>query len=72
MHAVAFEHQGAEDMPVTVAVDAQGEQVIARGRVLKPGKQVTVATVEVLAGDADPEMLSATASVTMQNMPVAA
>jgi uncharacterized protein (TIGR00369 family) len=60
------------DYTVKILAPAQGEQVIARGRVLKPGKQITVATVEVLAGDAGKERLSATALVTMQNMPVAA
>lgn len=57
------------DYTVKILAPAQGEHVIARGRVLKPGKQVTVATVEVLAGDVDQEKLSATALVTMHNMP---
>ncbi|MBA1146241.1 PaaI family thioesterase [Ectothiorhodospiraceae bacterium WFHF3C12] len=59
------------DYTVKILAPARGEQVVARGRVLKTGKHVTVATVDVLAGDADQQKLSATALVTMQNMPVA-
>lgn len=60
------------DYTVKILAPAQGEQVVARGRVLKAGRHVTVATVDVLAGDAGREALSATALVTMQNRPIAA
>lgn len=60
------------DYTVKILAPAKGEQVVARGRVLKPGRHVTVATVDVLAGEAGSERLSATALVTMQNMPIAA
>ena len=52
--------------------EARGEQLLARGRVLRPGTTLTVATVDVFAVAAAAETLCATALVTMRNIAPAA
>nr|WP_271213032.1 PaaI family thioesterase [Rhodococcus wratislaviensis]GLK39958.1 thioesterase [Rhodococcus wratislaviensis] len=52
------------DYTVKLLAPAEGDNLIARGRVLKPGRAITVATVDVYAS----ETHCATALVTMRNV----
>lgn len=56
------------DYTVKILAPARGERIIARGRVLKPGKQITVAAADVYTVQKGEETLCATAFVTMRNI----
>lgn len=56
------------DYTVKLLAPAKGEQVIARGRVVKPGHTTTVAAADIYACAAGEETLCATALVTMRNV----
>ena len=56
------------DYTVKLLAPAQGEKIVARGRVIKPGEVMTVAAADVFAVDASEEKLCATAFVTMRNI----
>jgi len=58
------------DYTVKIVAPAKGEQVIARGRVVKPGRTTTVAAADVFAVSGAEESLCATALVTMRNLKV--
>jgi uncharacterized protein (TIGR00369 family) len=53
------------EFKVNLLAPAQGERFLARGRVLKPGRTVTVATGEVLALTGNEERLVATMTATI-------
>ncbi|MFC0451216.1 PaaI family thioesterase [Rhodococcus jostii] len=55
------------DYTVKLLAPAEGDNLIARGRVVKPGSAITVSAVDVYAG----EIHCATALVTMRNVPLA-
>jgi uncharacterized protein (TIGR00369 family) len=56
------------DYTVKLLAPAKGEQIVARGRVIKPGEVMTVAAADVFAVDASEEKLCATAFVTVRNI----
>ncbi|MGV9666723.1 PaaI family thioesterase [Nocardia niigatensis] len=56
------------DYTVKILAPAKGKQVIARGRVLKPGALVTNAAADVFSVEDGVETLCATALVTMRNV----
>ena len=56
------------DYTVKLLSPARGEYLVARGRVVKPGKALTVAAAEVYGVDQGAETLCATALVTMRNI----
>ena len=58
------------DYTVKILAPAKGEKVVARGRVIKPGKLMTVAAADVYAVNGSAERLCATAFVTMRNIQV--
>ena len=57
------------DYTVKIVAPGVGEGLVARGRVVKPGRTLTVASVEVHAVGAGRETLCATALVTFRNVP---
>lgn len=59
------------DYTVKILAPARGEQLVARGRVVKPGKRISVAAADVYAVPNDKQILCATAFVTMRNIPLA-
>ncbi len=58
------------DYTVKILAPAKGERIIARGRVIKAGRIMTVAAADVYSADGAEETLCATAFVTMRNMRV--
>ncbi|MFL6137076.1 MAG: PaaI family thioesterase [Frankiaceae bacterium] len=56
------------DYTVKLLAPARGERVVARGRVVRAGRTVTVAAADVYAVDGSEEQLCATALVTMRNV----
>ena len=57
------------DYTVKIVAPAGGESLVARGRVVKPGRTLTVVGVEVHAvAEAERETLCATALVTFRNL----
>ncbi len=58
------------DYTVKILASAKGENVVARGRVVKVGKTVTVSAAEVYSISGTDETLCATALVTMRNINV--
>ncbi|KAA9159631.1 PaaI family thioesterase [Amycolatopsis acidicola] len=58
------------DYTVKILAPAKGEQVIARGRVVKAGRTTTVAAADLYAVDGGEESLVVTALVTMRNLKV--
>lgn len=58
------------DYTVKILAAAKGENVVARGRVVKVGKTVTVSAAEVYSISGTDETLCATALVTMRNINV--
>ncbi|MEU1208661.1 PaaI family thioesterase [Nocardia sp. NPDC005825] len=56
------------DYTVKLLAPARGEMIVARGRVVKPGKAITVAAADVYGVDQGEETLCATALVTMRNI----
>ncbi|WP_062992725.1 PaaI family thioesterase [Nocardia anaemiae] len=56
------------DYTVKLLAPARGEHLVARGRVVKPGKAITVAAADVYGVDQGIETLCATALVTMRNI----
>lgn len=58
------------DYTVKLVAPAKGEKVIARGRVVKAGRTMTVAAADLFACAGDNETLCATALVTMRNVPL--
>jgi uncharacterized protein (TIGR00369 family) len=56
------------DYTVKILAPANGEKVVARGRVIKAGKVMTVAAADVYTVNGSEERLCATAFVTMRNI----
>jgi uncharacterized protein (TIGR00369 family) len=56
------------DYTVKILAPAKGEKVVARGRMIKPGKLIAVAAADVYAVNGSEERLCATAFVTMRNI----
>jgi uncharacterized protein (TIGR00369 family) len=56
------------DYTVKLLAPAKGEQLVARGRVIKPSLVMTVAAADVYSVNGDDEKLCATAFVTMRNI----
>jgi uncharacterized protein (TIGR00369 family) len=56
------------DYTVKLLAPAKGEQIVARGRVIKPGQVMTVAAADVYAVTGSDEKLCATAFVSMRNI----
>jgi uncharacterized protein (TIGR00369 family) len=56
------------DYTVKLLAPAKGEKIVARARVIKPGKVMTVAVADVFAVNGSEEKLCATAFVTMRNI----
>ena len=56
------------DYTIKLLAPAKGETIIARGRVIKPGRVLTVATADVYALNGSDETLCATGFVTMRNI----
>ena len=56
------------DYTVKFLAEARGEELIARGKVLRPGLTITVASVDVHAVSASTETLCAAALVTTRNV----
>jgi len=53
------------EFKVNLLAPAKGDRVVAKGRVIKPGRTITVCAAEIYAGDAAGEKLVATMSGTM-------
>lgn len=60
------------DYTVKLLTPARGDRLVARGKVVKPGGAITVATADIFAVDNDRETLCATALVTMRNIKIPA
>lgn len=58
------------DYTVKILAPGNGETIVARGRVLKPGQLITVAAAEVYSVTGAEETLCATAFITMRNIRV--
>ncbi|WP_433730200.1 PaaI family thioesterase [Nocardia sp. CA-129566] len=56
------------DYTVKLLAPARGEKLVARGRVVKPGKAITVAAADIYGVDQGEETWCATALVTMRNI----
>jgi uncharacterized protein (TIGR00369 family) len=56
------------DYTVKIVAPAKGEQVVARGRVVRVGQLITVAAADVYAVSETAELLCAVALVTMRNI----
>lgn len=56
------------DYTVKIVAPANGERILACGRVIKAGPVITVAAAEVYSADGTAETLCATAFVTLRNM----
>jgi uncharacterized protein (TIGR00369 family) len=56
------------DYTVKIIAPAKGDNIVARGRVIKAGPILTVAAAEIYSVQGDEESLCATALVTMRNM----
>lgn len=56
------------DYTVKILAPAKGEEVVARGRVIKAGRTITVAAADVYSANGTEETLCATAFVTMRNI----
>jgi uncharacterized protein (TIGR00369 family) len=56
------------DYTVKLVAPAKGEKIVARGRVIKPSRVMTVAAADVYAVNGSDEKLCATAFVTMRNI----
>lgn len=56
------------DYTVKIVAPAKGDQVIARGHVLKPGSVMTVAAADVYSASGTEETLCAVALVTLRNL----
>ncbi|MEU8897194.1 PaaI family thioesterase [Nocardia sp. NPDC048505] len=59
------------DYTVKILAPARGPQVVARGRVIKPGALITIAAADIFSVDGDDETLCGTALVTMRNVKLA-
>lgn len=57
------------DYTVKFLTEARGDALVARGRVLRPGRTVTVTSVDVYAASDGVETLCASALVTVRNLP---
>ena len=57
------------DYTAKFLTEARGEQLLARGRVLRPGSTLTVASVDVYAVTNGSDTFCATALVTVRNFP---
>ncbi len=56
------------DYTIKFLTEARGDELVARGRVLRPGTTLTVATVEVSAVASNVETLCATALITIRTI----
>lgn len=56
------------DYTVKILAPTKGDRVVARGRVVNPGRTLTVAAADVFAVDQEDETLCATSLVTMRNI----
>jgi uncharacterized protein (TIGR00369 family) len=61
------------DYTVKILAPANGEEIVARGRVVKPGNLITIAAADIygVVGPAKTETLCAVALVTLRNVRVA-
>ncbi len=57
------------EFKINLVAPARGQRLIARGRVVKPGRTLTICRSDVYAGDNDAETLCATALLTMMQAP---
>lgn len=60
------------DYTVKLLAPARGDTLIARGRVLQPGRAINVAAADIYAVERDQEALCATALLTMRNIKIPA
>lgn len=58
------------DYTVKIVAPARGDQIVARGRVVRAGHSTTVAAADVFAVTGAEEALCATALVTLRNMKI--
>ncbi|MFI1917975.1 PaaI family thioesterase [Nocardia sp. NPDC020380] len=56
------------DYTIKILAPAKGEQVLARGRVVKPGALITIAAADLYSLEGEAQILCATALVTMRNV----
>ena len=56
------------DYTVKILAPGKGDEIIARGRVLKPGSVLTIAAADVFSADPAGETLCAVAFVTLRNV----
>lgn len=56
------------DYTVKILSPAKGKEIVARGRVIKAGRTITVAAADVCSIDGTDEALCATAFVTLRNI----
>lgn len=56
------------DYTVKILTPAKGTDIVARGRVIKAGRTITVAAADVYSTDGTEETLCATAFVTLRNI----
>jgi uncharacterized protein (TIGR00369 family) len=56
------------DYTVKILAPAKGEDIVARGRVIKAGQTITVAAADVYSANGPGQTLCATALVTMRNI----
>ncbi len=57
------------EFKINLVAPARGERLLARGRVVKPGRTLTICRSDVYAGEGDTETLCATALLTMMQVP---
>jgi uncharacterized protein (TIGR00369 family) len=58
------------DYTVKILAPATGDRILARGRVVRPGRTTTVAAADLFAIEQDEETFCATALVTLRNLKV--
>jgi uncharacterized protein (TIGR00369 family) len=61
-------HNASIDCTLKIVGPANGDKLVARGRVVKPGKLITIASAEVFAVHQGQESLCATALATARNI----
>lgn len=61
-------HNASIDCTLKIVGPANGDKLVARGRVIKPGKLITIASAEVFSVNQGRESLCATALATARNI----
>jgi acyl-coenzyme A thioesterase PaaI-like protein len=56
------------DYAIKILAPGKGDEIIARGRVVKPGQLMTVATADLYSVSGAEEILCAVAFITMRNI----